>query len=229
MNCRMRRVRFAVAIFLSIAGLFSPCGQRLARAAKLNPADESPGTARPAAQPPVIGPVLVARIVGTLTTKNAKVGEMLTAKTLKPWKLADGTKIPKGSKLEAQVTSVQSKEAGHGTSMLTFRFDKAEIKGGVAIPIRGLVVAIGPDLGPKASIGANSVIGRGGVGSTAGLDPNTGIGRSGARDEDDIPIGSTLQGVRVGRHLDADWTTALLGTKEDIWLDSDVLVKVEFK
>jgi hypothetical protein len=174
-------------------------------------------------------PVLVAKIAGNLTTKNAKVGDVLTAKTLKAWKLKDGTELPKGSKLIAKVTSAQSKQAGNGNSMLTFRFDQADVKGGGEVPIRGLVVAIGPGLGPKDSIGANSVMGRGGVGSTPGLDPQAGLGTSSARDEDDIPLGSTLEGVGLGRHLDADWTTALQGIHRDIQLDSDVLIKVEFK
>jgi hypothetical protein len=67
------------------------------------------------------------------------------------------------------------------------------------------------------------------VGSTVGLDPNAGLGKAAARDEDDIPLGSTLEAVGLGRHLDADWTTALQGIRRDIQLDGDVLIKVEFK
>jgi hypothetical protein len=185
-----------------------------------------PAPAAVPAQP--AGPVLVAKIAGSLSTKNAKVGDVLTAKTLKAWKLADGTDLPKGSKLIAKVTAVQSKQAGKGNSILTFRIDQAEVKG-AAIPVRGLVVAIGPGLGPQQSIGASSVLGRNGVGSDPGLDPNTGVGKVGAMNEDDIPLGSTLEGVALGRHLDADWTTALQGVKRDIQLDSDVLIKVQFK
>jgi hypothetical protein len=113
--------------------------------------------------------------------------------------------------------------------MLTFRFDQAEVKGGSPLSIHGLVVAIGPSLGPQNGLGANSVMGRGGVGSTVGLDPNAGLGKAAARDEDDIPLGSTLEAVGLGRHLDADWTTALQGIRRDIQLDGDVLIKVEFK
>jgi hypothetical protein len=174
-------------------------------------------------------PVLVAKITGNLTTRNAKVGDQLTAKTLKGWKLPDGTDLPKGSKLIAKVTAVQSKQGGKGNSILTFRIDQAEVKGGAAVPVRALVVAIGPEMGPQQSIGANSVLGRNGVGSDSGLDPNTGVGKVGAMNEDDIPLGSTLEGVALGRHLDADWTTALQGVKRDIQLDSDVVIKVQIK
>jgi hypothetical protein len=186
--------------------------------------------AQPAAPAAPIGPVLVAKISAELSTKSAKVGDTLTAKTLKPWKLADGTEIPKGSKLIAKVTSVKSKKQGEGNSILTFRFDEAEVKGGAAVPIHGFVVAIGPALSPKdAGFGPASIMGRGGHGSTPGIDPNTGLGKPGARDEEDIALGSSLPGVALGRHLDADWTTALQGVHQDIDLDSQVVIKVQLK
>lgn len=216
----MNHLRRKLPLLLAVTALLFAFSPTPGHAQSVSPAAAPAQAARP---------VLVAKIAGNLTTKNAKAGDVLTAKTLKPWKLADGTDIPKGSKLIAKVTSVQSRQAGSGNSMLTFRFDQAELKGGAVIPIRGLVVAIGPGLGPKDSIGANSVIGRNGVGSDPGLDPQTGLGRPGARDEDDIPLGSTLEGVGLGHHLDADWTTALQGVRRDIQLDSDVLIKVEFK
>jgi hypothetical protein len=187
------------------------------------------GSAQNPAPAQTMGPVLVAKIVGNISTRNAKAGDIISAKTLKPWKLKDGTDIPKGSKLVGKVASARSKQAGNGNSLLTFRFDQAELKGGASIPLHALVVAIGPGLGPKEDAGANSVLGRGGVGSDPGLDPRIGLGRPGAKDEDDIPLGSSLEGVGLGHHLDADWTTALQGIHRDIQLDSDVLIKVEFK
>jgi hypothetical protein len=191
----------------------------------------------------VPAPVLVAKIATNLSTKNAKPGDVITAKTLKSAKLTDGTEIPKGSKLTGKVTTVQSKKAGNGTSMLSFRIDQVEPKGGAAIPIKGLVVAIGPSLAPKDLFGANSVMARNtnpqpgtgvtsgsqGTGSSNGLDPNLGLGNAGAKDEDDIPLGSRLEGVSLGRHMDADWTTALEGIHTDIDLDSEVLIKVQLK
>jgi|HubBroStandDraft_1064217.scaffolds.fasta_scaffold56829_2 hypothetical protein len=196
----------------------------------------------PAAQP-AAAPVLVAKIAANLSTKSAKVGDAIVAKTVKAYKLTDGTSIPKGSKVTGKVATVQSKKAGNGNSMMTFRLDQIEVKGGAAIPIQGLVVAIGPSMAPKDLFGANSVMGRNtnpqsgtgvtaaskGTGSSNGLDPNTGLGSSGAKDENDIPLGSTLEGVALGRHMDADWTTALQGIKTDIDLDSDVVIKVELK
>jgi hypothetical protein len=186
-------------------------------------------------------PMLVAKFDKSLDTKSAKVGDPVSAKTLKAVKLPDGTEIPKGSKLIAQVTTVQSKKQGNGNSMLTFRFDQAQLNGGATVPIHGQVIAIGPSLAPKEGLGAYSVMSRSsgstndvtsnarGFGSTPGADPNAGLGKGGARDEDNIALGSTLEGVALGVHKDADWTTALQGFKCDIRLDSDVLVKVQLK
>jgi len=177
---------------------------------------------------PVV-PMLVAKISVTLSTRNAKTGDVITAKTLKATKLKDGTEIPKGSTLIGRVAMIRSKKAGSGNSLLAFRFDQIEPKGSAAIPIRGLVVAIGPARSPKNLFGANSVMARDGTGSSNGIDPNSGLGSTGARDESDIPLGSTMQGVALGRHMDTDWTTALQGVKTDIDLDSDVLIKVQLK
>jgi hypothetical protein len=174
-------------------------------------------------------PVLVAKIAANLSTRNAKPGDAVMAKTLKAAKLSDGTEVPKGSKLVGKVAVVRSKQAGNGKSLLTFRFDQLEPKGGSPIAIKGLVIEIGPALAPKDLFGANSVMARSGTGSSNGLDPNAGLGSAGAKDETNIPLGSTMQSVALGRHMDADWTTALEGFKTEIDLDSDVLIKVQLK
>jgi hypothetical protein len=181
-------------------------------------------------------PVLIAKFTKLVSTKNLKVGDVIDAKTIRPAKLTDGTEIPKGSTLIAKVSVVKSKAENKGNSILLFRIDNIELKGGQLVPIHGMVVAIGPPLTPKTSLGANSVIGRGGTGSGdpggAGgsvLDPNAGLGKAGAKDETNIPLGSTLEGVALGTHKDADWTTPLEGVKRDIQLDSDVEIKVQLK
>lgn len=185
--------------------------------------------------------VIVAKFEKTLDTKNAKEGDPVTVKTLKSVKLVDGTTLPKGSKLTAKVITVQSKKAGNGNSMLTFRFDDAQANGGAAMQLHGQVIAIGPSMAPGDDLGPHSVMSRSssassdpantgkGFGSTNGLNPGAGMGKTGAKDEDDIAPGSTLEGVALGVHKDADWTTALQGIKRDIRLDSDIIVKVQVK
>lgn len=207
-----------LAISLSLFAIFSLSGYAQATAPAAAPA------------PQATAPVLLAKIATNFSTKNAKVGDLITAKTIRAAKATDGADIPKGSKLVAKVTSVQSKKAGDGNSVVSFRFDEVDVKGSAAVPIHGMVVAIGPGLGPKGGLGQGNVLGRNGVGSSPGVDPNTGLGKAGAKDEDDIPLGSTLEGVALGRHTtDTDWTTALQGVHTDIDLDSDVLIKVRLQ
>ena len=82
---------------------------------------------------------------------------------------------------------------------------------------------------PPAFMEAVHVAAGQGTGSSSGLDPSIGLGSQGAKDEDDIAMGSTMPGVALGRHLDADWTTVLKGIHTDIDLDSDVVVKIQLK
>jgi hypothetical protein len=185
--------------------------------------------------------VLEAKFEKSLDTKSAKVGDAVSAKTLRPIKLPDGNEIPKGSKLVAKVITVQSKKDGNGNSILTFRFDEADLKGGAVVPIHGQVIAIGPSLRPADDLGPHSVLSRTqtasgdtssanrGVGSSNGMNPGIGMGPQVPKDEDDIPLGSTLEGVALGVHQDADWTTALQGVKCDIKLGSDVNIKVQLE
>jgi hypothetical protein len=214
---------------LLIASSFTTC---LAQSAAPAPA--------PAAAP---APVVVMKIAANLSTKNAKAGDAISGKTVRSYKLQDGTEIPKGSKIVGKVDTVQSKKAGNGDSMMSFRLDEIDVKGGAAIPIHGAVVAIGPSMAPKVGLGGNSVMSRNvnpqsgtgvtaagqGTGSSSGMDPGIGLGSQGAKDEDDIAMGSTMPGVALGRHLDTDWTTVLKGFHTDIDLDSDVVMKVQLK
>ena len=167
-------------------------------------------------------PVLAARFVGVLNTKSAKAGDAITARTVTGLKLAD-LDIPKGSMVVGTVASVQSKEAGRGTSSLAVKFDHVELKGGAILRIQGLIVAIGP-VSTNDGLGANSVLSRGGAGSDPGLDPSIEIGHAGNRD--DIPAGSSMEDVALALHFNTAGATELRGVHRDIRLDSDVMVKV---
>jgi len=230
----MNRVCRNMPVMLAVAALsvtFFPTnmrGQDSGLIQQTGPA-QPVGLAQLSAPSQQAGPLLVAKIVGSLSTRNAKAGDVVTAKTVKACKLQDGTDIPKGSKIVGKLSSVQSKKAGDGSALMTFRLDQIEVKGGSTVPIHGLIVAIGPAVVPKNLFGANSVMNRNATDMANVLDPNTGMGSAGAMNEEDIRMGSTLQGVSLGRHIDADWTTALKGIHQDIDLDSDIVVKVQLK
>jgi len=173
-------------------------------------------------------PVLTAKFASKLDTKSAKVGDAVSAKTVKAAKAKDGTDLPKGSKLTGQVVAVQSNKDGNGTASVAIKFDQVELKDGTKVAVQGLIVAIGP--APDAAdggVGFNSVLGRSGTGSTNGLDPNAGAGHSG--DSSGIPNGSSLAGVALGSALDAQGASEMRGIKRDIKLDSDVMIKVELE
>jgi hypothetical protein len=178
------------------------------------------------AQTPITASVLVARIAGNLNTKSAKIGDPVTAKTVKALKSRDGTDIPRGSKLLGKVVAIRSKQDCGGNSGLAIRFEQVEVKGGAVLPIVGLIVAIGPAPDTPGGIGYDSVLGRGGAGSTPGTDPRNGAPSS-QKDGADLPPGSTLEGVSLDLHLTADGATMLLGVKRDIKLDPDAMIKVE--
>jgi hypothetical protein len=72
------------------------------------------------------GLVLPARLNSTLSSKNSKPGEVVTARIMQNVPLPDGGKIPAGATLEGRVISVDpaSRENGGG---ITFRFDTLKV------------------------------------------------------------------------------------------------------
>src|ERR1700683_3077230 len=78
-----------------------------------------------------------------LDTKKSKAGDPVTAKTLNPLKLNDGTVLPRGTILTGKVTQVQSKSSGNAT--LAIIFNQLETaKGAAPIPVHGLLAAVAP-------------------------------------------------------------------------------------
>jgi hypothetical protein len=169
--------------------------------------------------------VLAAKIAGNLSTRTAKIGDPVTAKTIATLKLGDGVEIPKGSRIVGSVAAVKSAQDGGGTSALAIKIDQVEMKNGKFMRVAGLITAIGP-FPDVVGLGYDSVLGRGGVGSSVGLDPAIGAGPAVNRGDPDIPRGSTLDGVKLGAKFDADRATELRGVKRDIKLDSTVMIKV---
>lgn len=168
------------------------------------------------------GPVLVTMFQGRLDTDNAKVGDTISLKVKNTLKMKD-MKIPGGSQVTGSIVSVQSKKDGNGTSALDIKLDKVVLKGGKEMPISGLVVAIG-HVSLGGGNGYSDVLGRGGVGSTVGLDPGMAAGHGPV---DDVPPGSSLPGVALAKGLDQQQASELRGQNTDIKLDPSVMIKVE--
>ncbi len=210
-------MRGLIAIVALASALLSANAQSTAPAPTTAPA-----TATQPPPAPQRAPYVVAKFASFLNTKSLKTGDPVSAKILADLKLPD-VDIPKGSKLVGTITEAQSVKDGNGTASLAIRFDHIDLKSGPTLKIAGLIIGIG-EITNDPGLGPNSALGRGGVGSTGGLDPNLDIGNTGHKDE--IALGSALPGVALGIHLDQNRATQLRGMKKDIKLDTDTEIKV---
>ncbi|MGA7710031.1 MAG: hypothetical protein WCD77_19755 [Acidobacteriaceae bacterium] len=94
---------------------------------------------------PTASSSLSAEITSKLDTKNATVGEAVTAKTLSDTTLANGTDVPRGAVLNGKVTAVQSKSSGGGTASVTISFDQVlPNKKASPISVHGVLVGVAP-------------------------------------------------------------------------------------
>lgn len=86
-------------------------------------------------------------LVGKLDTASAKTGDSVVLKTKESVKTADGTEIPKGSKLMGHVTQVQPHGEGKSNSQIALQFDHAELKGGQNVAIQSAIQSVAPSTG----------------------------------------------------------------------------------
>jgi hypothetical protein len=114
---------------------------------------ERPGTSAASATATVAAPVemraVKGELINKLDTKTAKTGDDVAIQTNAAVKTADGTEIPKGSKLTGHVLAVQSSGAGKNAQVV-LRLDHAELSGGQSLPIQSQIQAIGPASGESA-------------------------------------------------------------------------------
>ena len=123
-----------------------------------NPPSAAPATS-PAASPeaptaemsPVNG-----ELVSKLDSKTAKSGDNVVVKTETSIKTADGTEIPKGSKLIGHIIAVQPSGAGTN-SQVALQFDHVELKGGQSVAVHSQIQSIAPP-GGAASPGDSAAM-----------------------------------------------------------------------
>ena len=85
-----------------------------------------------------------AELESKLDAKHAKVGDPVVLKTTERTTTADGTVIPKGTRLVGHVTSVQARGSGNEESHMAIQFDHAELKGGQTMGIQSEIRSIEP-------------------------------------------------------------------------------------
>lgn len=125
-------------------------------AAAAAPDTASTTTAAPAEMRPV-----QAQLVNKLDTKTAKTGDDVVVETRASVKTADGTEIPKGSRLVGRVVAVQP-SAGGTNSQVALQFDHAELKGGQNLPIHSEIQSIEP-AGGDASVNESAGLDHGAI------------------------------------------------------------------
>src|ERR1700722_14814802 len=171
---------FAIASFPLLAQQ-SPASQSASQsdspATQQNPSGTAMGnpTATPAASielSPIKG-----ELVTRLDSKSIKTGDSVVVQTKASAKTADGTEIPKGSKLVGHVLAAQPSAAGQN-SQVALVFDHLELKGGQSVPIHSQIQSIAPE-GDAASASAPAAM-NGSPSTPAAGGTTSGMGASGA-------------------------------------------------
>jgi hypothetical protein len=87
-------------------------------------------------------------------TRNAKIGQLVTARVRDDAQLADGTKLPKGTMLVGRVVQVQAQRDDGPGAVLVLAFDRAEVKGAQPVNLRTVMEMVAPP--GNISAGMNS-------------------------------------------------------------------------
>jgi hypothetical protein len=95
-------------------------------------------------------------LVGKLDSKTAKVGDPVILKTTGKARTADGTEIPKGSRLIGHVTDVQAHGHGNQDSRLGLEFDHAELRNGQSMAIHSVIESVSPSPAAASAAAAGS-------------------------------------------------------------------------
>jgi hypothetical protein len=119
-----------------------------------------------------------ARLTKSIDSKHAKVGDEVIAKTTQNARLADGTRLPKGSRLIGQVTQVQAKSRAQHDGQLAFSFDHAILRNGREVPIRAVMESVSAPAPPPAISG--DMMGQGSMGAEPAMAGGGGEMRGGA-------------------------------------------------
>jgi hypothetical protein len=162
---------FAMASFPLLAQQPSPPASQPSSAAS----QQSPPASTPETAGPVMSPVN-GELLSKLDTKTAKTGDSVVVQTKTSAKTADGTEIPKGSKLVGRVVGVHPSQAGDN-SQVVLQFDHFELKGGQNLPVHSQIQSISPPSGSASSAASGSPAGGS---SSAGASATNGGRASGA-------------------------------------------------
>jgi hypothetical protein len=106
------------------------------------------------------------KLVSKLDSKTAKTGDDVVVQTESSVKTADGTEIPKGSKVVGHVVAVHP-SAGQN-SQVVLQFDRAELKDGKTMPIHSEIASVAPAIEDASSTSPTEPM-PGGATASAGM------------------------------------------------------------
>jgi hypothetical protein len=142
-------------------------------------------------------------LVSKLDSKTAKTGDSVVVQTKSSVKTADGTEIPKGSKLVGHVLGAKPSGAGEN-SQVALQFDHIELKGGQSMPVHSQIQSIAPAGASSSATGSSAVSappaagsanpttgGANGTSRPSAAPQSTGAG-SGAAAENSAPAAGTV-------------------------------------
>ncbi|HZB88394.1 MAG TPA: hypothetical protein VE291_07040 [Terracidiphilus sp.] len=128
---------------LATALLAAACFPLLAQQTGTTAPPPTENSTAPAAQTADLRPVS-GELVGKLDSKTAKTGDSVVIKTRSTVKTADGTEIPKGSKVVGRVMAVKPSDQGNDNAQVSLQFDHIEIKNGQNLAIHSELEALSP-------------------------------------------------------------------------------------
>jgi hypothetical protein len=150
-----------------------------------------------------------------LDTKSAKAGDPVFLKTSQKVKAADGTEIPKGSRLVGHVTEVQAHAKGQPDSRMGIEFDHVELKNGQSLAIHSMIQSVqpNPEVAAMASMQNDSAFNSPADGGamSAGASGNA---RGGA-----LPAGTSAAAGRLGSDIGST-AGGTVGATRDLGTDA---------
>ena len=154
---------FALASYPLLAQQPPPASQPAYPATqRQNPPETAPATQSSQAAAPETPAVEMSpvngELVSKLDTKTAKTGDSVVVQTKASAKTADGTEIPKGSKLVGRVMAVHPSTAGDN-SQVVLQFDHLELKGGQSMAVHSQIESIAPAGGAASASSGGTMSG----------------------------------------------------------------------
>jgi hypothetical protein len=96
------------------------------------------------------------KVIKTLDSSKLKEDDTVEVETAGSFRLADGTLVPKGSKLTGRVIAAKARSRGDADSQLTLVFTQLNVANGKQLSVKGTVQAVFPaadEAGPGVASG----------------------------------------------------------------------------